>query len=201
MGMMVPVTRFFGNEVIALLEGIISAVPGTTGQLLRQGFFSLRLRHLGRNPAFHPGIDMDEPRNVSIGDDFVSLRNCTIHAACGGSVEIGDDVSLAANVVINAAVDGVIRIGDHSGIANNCVLRTSPHNYADPDTPFKSQGHTSSSILIGEDVWIAANCTLVPGTRIGRGAIVASGSVVGGTVKEFAIVAGNPARVIGRRGG
>jgi galactoside O-acetyltransferase len=192
--------RRFRNEINAFLAGFVAAIPGVTGNLLRQGFFSLRLKHLGRNPRFSTGIEIDEPGNVSIGDNFTALRNCSIHAADGGSVEIGNDVSFAENVVINAGVGGTIRIGDDSGIANNCVLRTSAHNYSDPDTPFKSQGHTASSILIGEDVWVAANCTLAPRTKIGRGAIIASGSVVSGSIKEFTIVAGNPARVIGKRG-
>ena len=48
-------------------------------------------------------------------------------------------------------------------------------------------------------VWIAANCTITPGTRIGHGAVVGAGAVVTRDVEPYAIVGGVPARVIGSR--
>lgn len=57
-----------------------------------------------------------------------------------------------------------------------------------------------TSCTIGNDVWIGANVTILPGCdRIGDGAVVGAGSVVTRPVEEFTIVAGNPARVIGER--
>jgi maltose O-acetyltransferase len=55
----------------------------------------------------------------------------------------------------------------------------------------------SCSILIEDDVWIAFNATILKGVTIGKGAIVGAGSVVTRDVASYAIVAGNPARVIG----
>ena len=52
---------------------------------------------------------------------------------------------------------------------------------------------------IEDDVWIAANCTITPGTRIGHGAVVGAGAVVTRDVEPYAIVGGVPARVIGSR--
>jgi virginiamycin A acetyltransferase len=49
--------------------------------------------------------------------------------------------------------------------------------------------------VVGNDVWIGQDATILPGTRIGDGAIVAAKAVVGGTVPAYAVVAGNPARV------
>lgn len=49
---------------------------------------------------------------------------------------------------------------------------------------------------IGNDVWIGYRATLMPGVRVGHGAIIASRSVVTGDVPDYAIVGGNPARVI-----
>lgn len=54
-------------------------------------------------------------------------------------------------------------------------------------------------VVVGEDVWLAANVTLLSGVTIGRGAIVGAGSVVRYDVPPYAIVAGNPAKVVGFR--
>ena len=61
------------------------------------------------------------------------------------------------------------------------------------------QGHLYGEIVIEDDVWIAANCTITPGTRIGHGAVVGAGAVVTRDVEPYAIVGGVPAHVIGSR--
>ena len=61
------------------------------------------------------------------------------------------------------------------------------------------QGHLYGEIVIEDDVWIAANCTITPGTRIGHGAVVGAGAVVTRDVEPYAIVGGVPARVIKQR--
>jgi acetyltransferase-like isoleucine patch superfamily enzyme len=52
-------------------------------------------------------------------------------------------------------------------------------------------------IIVGEDVWVGANVTLLAGTDIGRGAIIGAGSVVRTKVPPYAIVSGNPAKIMG----
>lgn len=49
---------------------------------------------------------------------------------------------------------------------------------------------------IGKNVWIGANCTILPGVNIGEGAVVAASSVVSKSVPDFAVVAGNPAKIV-----
>lgn len=53
--------------------------------------------------------------------------------------------------------------------------------------------------VIGNDVWIGQNALILPGVNIGDGAIIGAGSVVGSDVEPYAVVAGNPARLIRRR--
>lgn len=188
------------HEGVFLLDGLVSLTPGRTGQLLRHAWYRRRLKRLGvlGTGAMYPGIEFTAPENIAIGDNFICLPNCRV-AADGGSVEFSDDVSLASNVVVDAGESGVIRIGRGSGVAHNCVLRASAHNYADKTKPFKAQGHKPGTIVLEDDVWVAANCVLLPGTHLESGVIVASGSVVGGRVAAFTVVAGNPARVVSRR--
>jgi acetyltransferase-like isoleucine patch superfamily enzyme len=53
-------------------------------------------------------------------------------------------------------------------------------------------------IHIGEDVWIAGNVTVLPGIKVGNGAVLGAGSVVTKDVAPYTIVAGNPARLVRR---
>lgn len=60
------------------------------------------------------------------------------------------------------------------------------------------ENHNSDKdIIVGEDVWIGANVTLLAGTEIGRGAIIGAGSVVRTKIPPYAIVSGNPAKIMG----
>ena len=52
---------------------------------------------------------------------------------------------------------------------------------------------------VGPDCWIGAGATILPGARLGAGVIVGAGAVVGGTVPDYAVVAGNRARVVRMR--
>ncbi len=53
--------------------------------------------------------------------------------------------------------------------------------------------------VIGNDVWIGQNSTILPGVKIGDGAIIGTKSVVGSDVEPYSIVAGNPAKIIRKR--
>ena len=53
--------------------------------------------------------------------------------------------------------------------------------------------------VIGHDVWLGKDATVLPGARIGNGAIIGAGAVVRGEVRDYTIVAGNPARVVRER--
>ena len=62
--------------------------------------------------------------------------------------------------------------------------------------PYRGAEVSSGRILIGNDVWIGAGVQILSGVKIGNGAIVGAGSVVTRNVPPYAVVAGNPARVI-----
>ncbi len=53
--------------------------------------------------------------------------------------------------------------------------------------------------VVGNDVWIGQNATILPGVHIGDGAVVGANSVVGGNIEPYCIVAGNPATIIRKR--
>lgn len=89
-------------------------------------------------------------------------------------------------------------------IGNNCLIAANTHiidgngHQLSFDNPEKRINTTDlgRDIIIGDNVWIAANCIILGGTNIGRGAIITAGSVVKGHVSENSIYGGNPAKLI-----
>ena len=59
-----------------------------------------------------------------------------------------------------------------------------------------SESAGAQAIIVEEDVWIGINVTLLSGAHVGRGAIIGAGAVVRGEVPPYAVVIGNPARII-----
>jgi virginiamycin A acetyltransferase len=104
--------------------------------------------------------------------------------------------------------DSHVDIGPYCSIGKNVRRYGASHPISSPSThPYfynPALGFVSKSadverrhIIIGPDVWIGSNVTILPGcTKIGFGAVVGAGSVVTKNVPEFAIVVGNPARVV-----
>jgi virginiamycin A acetyltransferase len=68
--------------------------------------------------------------------------------------------------------------------------------HEDPDNNLLPTSNDKCEIIIGHDVWIGNRVTLLSGTRIGNGAVIAAGSVVSGVIPDYAIVGGNPAKLI-----
>ena len=87
-----------------------------------------------------------------------------------------------------------IRTGDDVSIGPEAAILTLGH---DPQSlEFADRG---GDVVIGNHVWIGYRAIILPGIRIGDGAVIGAGSVVTKDVEPFVIVAGNPARPIGQR--
>ncbi len=108
--------------------------------------------------------------NVSVGDNFYTNHNCTI--LDGGKVTFGDNVF----------------------IAPNCVFSTAGHAI---DAEQRVKGlEIALPITVGDNVWIGANVTVLPGVTIGSNTIIGAGSTVNKDIPEGVIAAGTPCKVI-----
>ncbi|HLK00909.1 MAG TPA: acyltransferase [Streptosporangiaceae bacterium] len=87
-----------------------------------------------------------------------------------------------------------LRIGDDVSISPEVAILTTQHDVASRD--FALQGR---AVVIEDHVWIGMRATILPGVTVGRGAVVAAGAVVTHDVAPLEIVAGVPARPVGRR--
>src|SRR5262249_4831044 len=110
----------------------------------------------------------------------------------GAILKIGSQVHLNSGVTI-AALSHVefgdrIEVGPHVTIYDNSF-----HDLYDRDAL-----PPSKPVYIEDDVWLAARCTILPGVRIGRGAVVAANALVVRDVEPFTVVSGNPAQVLTR---
>ena len=110
--------------------------------------------------------------------------------------DFGKNITIGKNVFFNTGCTfqdrGGITIGDGTQIGQNVVLVTLNHGIA----PEKRHITYPFPIVIGQNVWIGANATILPGVTIGRNAIIAASAVVSKDVPENAVVAGVPAKVI-----
>lgn len=191
----------FFRELTSTFEFVLGWTPGRIGYILRSWYLGRRLKYLGPEPVFGPGLLCVGPQNISIGSDFSCWRLCTLAACEDGIIEIGDRVALNSNVYLNACIGGKIVLGDDVLVAPNVVMRTSNHVTIAKDKKIREQGHEGGEIIIRDDVWIGANVTIVGGgVHIGRGAVVGAGAVVTRNVEPYTIVGGVPARLIKKRG-
>ena len=113
-------------------------------------------------------------------------------------MEIGNNVELGAETFYQAL--GGLVIGNNTIIGPGAKIWTINHKFDDPNTPIMKQGCQYKKVVIGNNVWIGANAFIMPGAHIGDGCIISAGSVVGGKkIAPYSILAGNPARIIGKR--
>lgn len=129
-------------------------------------------------------------------DAFVKIKP----AGGSGAVEIGADCAVNSGTVMYTG--NGIRIGDAVLIAANCTLAPTNHEFGDRARRIRDQGFQPSrgGIVIGDDVWLGANTVVLDGAVIGRGCVIAAGSVVRGELEPYSIYAGVPAKRVGARG-
>lgn len=126
------------------------------------------------------------------GDNVNIEKNATFSIR----TEIGNN----SGIGVNAHFYGKVVIGDNVMMAPDCIIYVRNHESSRLDIPMCEQGSTEERpVVIGNDVWIGGRVIILPGVKIGDGAIIGAGSVVTKDVSEYDVVAGNPARVIKNR--
>ena len=126
-------------------------------------------------------------------------KKCGEKPYVGGKIELCGKLYLGNNVNFNGMRfqgAGTVIIGDnfHSGV--ECMMVTQNHDYDTGEAIPYGTGFDFKTIIIHDNVWLGNRVTIIGNTTIGEGAIVAAGSVVCKDVPPFAIVGGNPAKII-----
>jgi len=163
------VNRVF-NYILDFELLLVSWVGLVPFHLLRLFFYSLAGLKIGKGSRIHIGARFFYPANVKIGEDSI----------------------LGGNIFLDGR-DKLI-IGNHVDIASEVMIYNSEHDINSED--FHA---ISAPVEIGDYVFIGPRAIILPGVKIGKGAVVAAGAVVTKDVGQFQIVGGVPAKVIGER--
>ena len=117
----------------------------------------------------------------------------------GKRAELGYDLTIGDNSGIgrDSIIASHVRIGNGVMMGPQCIIYTRNHKFSDINVPMFKQGFSEvKPVEISDDVWIGARVTILPGVKIGKGAVIGAGSVVTKDVPEYAVIGGNPTRVI-----
>lgn len=150
----------------------MALIPGLAGVYCRRAFYALVLPECGEDACIGFGTVISHP-TARIGEKAYAGVFCVL-----------GDVTLEADVLI----------GSHVSVING----NRQHGIELLDIPVREQPGEWPHITIGRDSWIGDRAVVM--ADVGRHCVVAAGAVVTKPVPDYAIVAGVPARVIGRRG-
>ena len=163
---------------------------------LRAALLRLRGLRIGGKSRFGI-VRVPQGRGIVIGSRVEVEHHVFFKLVDGNArLEIGDSVFIGTGSEIDVASS--VRIGAHTLIAPGVFITDHEHNIARA-MRIDAQGIRSAPVVIGEDVWLGARSIVLPGITIGDGAVIGAGAVVTKDVEPYAIVAGVPARVLGKR--
>lgn len=167
-----------------------------------------------------PSVKIISGHKLSVGKNFVVEKGAEINCISTKGIQFGDKVTIGSYAIIRPSnvyggpvgvglkignhsnigpysyigCSGYIEIGDNVMMAPRVSLFAENHNFESIDFPMKDQGVTTAPIIIEDDCWIAANSIILAGVRIGKGSVIAAGSVVTKDVKPYSVMVGNPAK-------
>jgi len=136
--------------------------------LIRKILVNLFLLECGKNVRVKYNCDISP--NIRIGNNSEFGQRCLIYSG----TKIGNDVIMGPDVKIY----------------------TKNHVISSIKTPIKYQGIEMKETIIGDDVWIGANVVILPGVTVSNHSVIAAGAIVTKDVPEYALVGGNPAKII-----
>jgi acetyltransferase-like isoleucine patch superfamily enzyme len=165
-------------------SGLVRSIARTAFQRVNRRLAVRRNVRIGTRVHIGMGSVLEAAHGLVIEDDVYIGKHCTIE--CDGLIGAG---TIIANAV------GLIGRNDHDYRSIGRTMRYAPWvGDADYDGPGRDE-----RLVVEGDAWIGYGAIVLSGVRVGRGAVVAAGSVVTRDVPRYAIVAGVPARVVGQR--
>lgn len=117
-------------------------------------------------------------------------------ASFPSSVELGDH----SGIGVRAQINGKVTIGNNVMMGPDVCIYAINHAFDRVDIPMNQQGVAPEKpVVIEDDVWIGARVIILPGVHVGAGAVIGAGAVVTKDVPDYAVVGGNPARILKMR--
>ena len=143
-------------------------------------------------------------QKIIIGERVSIGKFAIIRPTNGYGGEIGEGLKIGNNSNIGPycyiGCSGYIEIGDNVMMSPRVSIYAENHVFDRTDITMKAQGVNRQFVKIEDDCWIDANSIILAGVTIGKGSVIAAGSVVTKDVPPYSLVAGVPAVVIKQRG-
>lgn len=165
---------YYLETITGFLWWFVGYIPSHS---FRKFFYRLFGMKLGKGSTIHMMGRIYDPRNIIIGEDTL----------------IGEKVTLDGRKQLTHSHGGLV-IGSHVDVASEVMIWTSEH-----DIESDEMKAIEEKVVIEDYVFIGPRSIILPGIKIGKGAVIAAGSVVSKDVASKSIVAGIPAKEIGKR--
>lgn len=165
----------FSRHLHGFYEGLVwwlstKLIPSLPSKHLKYYGFKMLGVKMSKDVKFFDNIQIREPKRLTIEEG----------------------VSIGPHVLLDARCGLTIR--KSAVVAYDAIIWTLNHDYN--DMLFCGKG---APVEIGEFAWICSRSIILPGVKVGKGAVVASGAIVTKDVEPYTIVGGIPAKVIGHR--
>jgi acetyltransferase-like isoleucine patch superfamily enzyme len=192
-------TRLFYKTLYYAHDAYEGGREIVVGKLVYEPMVRARIHKLGERVTFNALPYITGQTKITIGSDceFNYFKVDSGRFVDEPELIIGDDCYFSSDVIFS--VNQRITIGSHVGCAARCVISDSDSHPSDPDRRERDEMMTVEEIApvtISDYVWLGRSVHIMKGVNIGRGAVVASGSVVVNDVPEGALAMGVPARFV-----
>lgn len=155
------------------------------------------LAECGEGCVFEEGCLVFHPERVRIGARVYVGHHTILKGYHDAFMAIGEGTWIGQQCFFHSA--GGITIGRDVGIGPSVKILTSTHAEAGRELPILHAPITRAPVVIEDDADVGVGAIILPGVRVGRGAQVGAGAVVTRDVPAYAVVAGNPARILRER--
>jgi acetyltransferase-like isoleucine patch superfamily enzyme len=181
-----PTSRFWKHSLPRILQRYFVPRPAISA------YYLLRYRCFVSTQT-----QVQLSRQISFGKDTVVKPFAVIQTQTG-AISIGHHCAISSFNHISTGTKPVI-LGDYVRLGPHVTILGGNRNFRRKDSLIVDQGFSHQGVTIGSDVLIGAGAVILPGCQIGEGAVIGAGSVVTQDVPPYTIVAGVPARVMGKR--
>lgn len=162
------IKRIFYEELWSIYQWFFLFIPGRIGHYIRGFFLKIFFKKSGRKITIKENVEIYHPEKLTIGNNSGLGRNNILD--CIGGIEIGNNVRFGPSIMI----------------------ATMKHN----DIKNKTMSNELKKVILGNNIWIGHNVTILPGIEIGSNSIIAAGSVVTKNFPDNSTIAGIPAKRI-----
>ena len=154
-------------------------------------------RSIGEHVVFEAGVRVWHPETISLGENVYVGHDTLLKGYYRGELHVGDDTWIGQGCFLHSA--GGIHVGSRVGVGPFVKMLTSFHGEAGREVPILAAPLEFAAIRVEDDADLGVGAILLPGITVGQGAQIGAGAVVTRDVPPFAVVAGNPARLIRTR--